>query len=116
MVEEGLGSDFPHLSLLDSLNIAYIIRAKPSDHKFMFKWFVMMMLIMRVFLIDQVQQLCRPTYQKARQHTGPFKVLLERIRNMIQLGVLTDWKTLFMSIANPEQRAPSTQDWVFHLK
>jgi len=35
-VEDGLGPNFPHLSLLDSLNIAYIIEAKPGDHKFMF--------------------------------------------------------------------------------
>ncbi|MCF6298698.1 MAG: hypothetical protein L3J01_02350 [Thiomicrorhabdus sp.] len=38
VVEDGLGSNFPHLSLLDSLNIAYIIGAKPGDHKFMFEW------------------------------------------------------------------------------
>ena len=37
VVEDGLGSNFPHLSLLDSLNIAYIIGAKPGDHAFMFK-------------------------------------------------------------------------------
>jgi hypothetical protein len=36
VVEDGLGSNFPHLSLLDSLNINYIIGAKPGDHKFMF--------------------------------------------------------------------------------
>ncbi len=61
--------------------------------------------IMRAFLIDQVQQLCSPTYQKARQHAGPFKVLFERIRNVIQLGVLTNGQTLSIYIANPEQRA-----------
>ncbi len=38
VVEDGLGSNFPHLSLLDSLDIAYIIGAKPGDHKFMFEW------------------------------------------------------------------------------
>jgi len=36
VVEDGLGSNFPHLSLLDSLNMAYIIGAKPGDHQFMF--------------------------------------------------------------------------------
>ncbi len=38
IVKGGPGSNFPHLSLLDSLNIAYIIGAKPEDHAFMFKW------------------------------------------------------------------------------
>ena len=36
VVEDGLGSNFPHLSLLDSLDMAYIIGAKPGDHKYMF--------------------------------------------------------------------------------
>jgi len=38
VVEDGLGSNFPHLSLLDSLNMSYIIGAKPGDHQFMFDW------------------------------------------------------------------------------
>jgi len=38
VVEDGLGSNFPHLALLDSLNMSYIIGAKPGDHKFMFDW------------------------------------------------------------------------------
>ena len=38
VVEDGLSSNFPHLSLLDLLNIAYIIGAKPGDHKAMFKY------------------------------------------------------------------------------
>ncbi|VAW90126.1 hypothetical protein MNBD_GAMMA18-594 [hydrothermal vent metagenome] len=74
------------------------------------------MLMMLAFLIDQVQQLCRSAYQKARQHAGAFKVLFERIRNLIQTGVFVDWETLFTYIANPEQRAPPSQDWVFQLK
>ena len=224
VVEDGLGSNFPHLSLLDSLKIAYIIGAKPGDHKFMFEWMndlepethtqqdpdgkrhefryyhdvplndsnndyrvnvlsyteinskgkkqhftwvtklaintgnvyeimragrarwrienetfntlknqgyhfehnyghgkknlcsVMTMLMMLAFLIDQVQQLCSSAYQKARQHAGAFKVLFERIRNLIQTGVFVDWETLFTYIANPKQRAPPNQDWVFQLK
>ncbi len=224
VVEDGLGSNFPHLSLLDSLNIAYIIGAKPGDHKFMFSFLndlepethtqqesdgthhefryyhnvplndsnsdyrvnvlsytetnkkgkkqqftwvtklainagnvyeimragrarwrienetfntlknqgyhfehnyghgkeslcsVMTMLMMLAFLIDQVQQLCSPSYQKARQHAGAFKVLFERIRTLIQVGVFVDWATLFTYIANPDQRAPPTKEWVFQLK
>lgn len=38
IVEDGLASNFPHLSLLDSLNMAYVIGAKPGDHKYLFDW------------------------------------------------------------------------------
>jgi len=76
----------------------------------------MTMLMMLAFLIDQVQQLCSSSYQKARQHVGPFKVLFECIRTLIRFGVFTDWETLLASICNPSQRAPPTPDWVFQLK
>jgi len=52
---------------------------------------VMTILMLLACLIDQVQQLCSSTYQKARQHSGPFKVLFERIRAFTELGVFTDW-------------------------
>lgn len=38
IVEDGLASNFPHLSLLDSLNMDYIIGVKPGDHKYLFDW------------------------------------------------------------------------------
>jgi hypothetical protein len=38
IVEDSLGSNFPHLSLLDSLNMNYIIGVKPGDHKYLFDW------------------------------------------------------------------------------
>lgn len=38
IVEDGLGSNYPHLSLLDELNLQYIIGAKPGDHDFLFDW------------------------------------------------------------------------------
>lgn len=38
IVEDGLASNFPHLSLLDSLKMNYIIGAKPGDHKYLFEW------------------------------------------------------------------------------
>lgn len=224
VVEDGLGSNFPHLSLLDSLNIAYIIGAKPGDHKFMFSFLekraaeshtyqepdgalhefryyhdiplndanqdyrvnvlsytetnkkgkkqhftwvtklaittdnvyeimragrarwrienetfntlknqgyhfehnyghgkenlcsVMTMLMMLAFLIDQVQQRCSSAYQEARKHAGAFKVLFERMRTLIHMGVFIDWETLFIYIANPGQRAPPLKDWTFQLK
>jgi Transposase DDE domain len=38
VVEDGLGSNYPHLSLLDSLKINYIIGVKPGDHEYLFDW------------------------------------------------------------------------------
>jgi hypothetical protein len=38
IVEDGLGSNYPNLSLLDSLNLEYIIGVKPGDHSFLFDW------------------------------------------------------------------------------
>jgi hypothetical protein len=42
IVEDGLASNFPHLSLLDSLNMPYIIGVKPGDHGYLFDWIGMM--------------------------------------------------------------------------
>lgn len=38
IVEDGLGSNAPHLSLLDSLKMNYVIGVKPGDHKYLFNW------------------------------------------------------------------------------
>lgn len=38
IVEDGLASNFPHLSLLDSLKMQYVIGVKPGDHKYLFDW------------------------------------------------------------------------------
>ena len=38
IVEDALASNYPHLSLLDSLNMNYIIGVKPGDHKYLFDW------------------------------------------------------------------------------
>ena len=38
IVEDGLASNFPHLSLLDSLNMQYVIGVKPGDHTYLFDW------------------------------------------------------------------------------
>ena len=38
IVEDGLASNYPHLSLLDSLNMSYIIGVKPGDHAYLFDW------------------------------------------------------------------------------
>jgi hypothetical protein len=38
IVEDGLASNQPHLSLLDSLKLQYIIGVKQGDHAFLFDW------------------------------------------------------------------------------
>lgn len=38
IVEDGLASNYPHLSLLDELKLEYIIGVKPGDHSFLFDW------------------------------------------------------------------------------
>ena len=38
VVEDGLASNYPHLSLLDSLEMNYVIGVKPGDHAYLFDW------------------------------------------------------------------------------
>lgn len=38
VVEDGLASNYPHLSLLDSLKMNYVIGVKPGDHSYLFEW------------------------------------------------------------------------------
>jgi len=38
VVEDALASNYPHLSLLDSLSMDYIIGVKPGDHVCLFDW------------------------------------------------------------------------------
>lgn len=38
IVEDGLASNYPHLSLLDSLSMQYIIGVKRGDHTYLFDW------------------------------------------------------------------------------
>lgn len=38
IVEDALAANFPHLSLLDSLNMSYIIGVKQADHTYLFDW------------------------------------------------------------------------------
>lgn len=214
VVEDGLASNYPHLSLLDSLKMQYIIGVKPGDHEYLFDWIkdlkhdshkqedsngithnfqyyshvplndkhydyrvnvlcyteekpngkkqtfswvtqlplteknvyevmragrarwrienetfntlknqgynfehnyghgyknlcsVMTMLMTLAFLIDQVQQLCCKSYQKARKHVGVFSVLFNEIRTLIQYAVWSSFHELLTFIGEPENRAP----------
>ncbi len=38
VIEDGLASNYPHLSMLDLLNLQYIIGVKEGDHAFLFDW------------------------------------------------------------------------------
>jgi len=214
VVEDGLASNYPHLSLIDSLNMNYIIGVKPGDHKYLFDWIkdlkhkshiqenpdgivhefhyysnvplneehhqyrvnvlryteikangkkqefswvtrlvltkentyevmragrsrwrienetfnclknqgynfnhnyghgyknlcsVMTMLMMLVFLIDQVQQLCCKTYQKARNKVGIFSVLFFEICTLIKYAIWPNFNQLLYFIGEPQNRAP----------
>ncbi len=65
------------------------------------------------FLIDQLQQLCCKVFQKARQTSGAFKVLYEKIRVLIRYGVWGSFQQLLSFIGNPQSRPPPGQHrWV----
>ena len=38
IVEDGLASNQPHLTYLDSLNLQYVIGVKQGDHAYLFDW------------------------------------------------------------------------------
>lgn len=38
VVEDSLSSNYPHLALLDSLKMQYVIGVKPGDHEYLFDW------------------------------------------------------------------------------
>lgn len=38
VVEDALAANYPHLSLLDSLNMSYVIGVKEGDHGYLFDW------------------------------------------------------------------------------
>lgn len=38
IVEDALAANYPHLSLLDSLNMNYIVGVKEGDHAYLFEW------------------------------------------------------------------------------
>lgn len=38
VIEDGLASNYPHLSWLDELKMQYIIGVKPGDHAYLFDW------------------------------------------------------------------------------
>ena len=38
VIEDALAANYPHLSLLDELNIEYVIGIKSGDHEFLFDW------------------------------------------------------------------------------
>jgi len=217
IVEDGLASNFPHLSLLDELKMDYIIGIKPGDHTYLFDWIrdlkaqqytyrdeqgtqhefecyqdvplndanyhyrvntmvyteikssgkrqcfswvtklsitqanamqimraararwhienetfntlknqgynfshnyghgyenlcsVMTLLMLLAFLIDQVQQLCCKSYQKARAHVGRFAGLFEFARSLIILFVWESFHQLWVFIGDPDNRAPPDQ-------
>src|SRR5579883_2074488 len=79
VVEDGLASNVPHLSDLQTLNMRYIIGVKPSDHKFLFD------------LANQSDCI------EHRHHTDDGKTHYYRYLNQVQLNKKhPDFKTNFL--------------------
>ena len=38
IVEDGLAANYPHLSLIESLRMDYLVGVKPGDHRYLFDW------------------------------------------------------------------------------
>jgi hypothetical protein len=38
VIEDALAANYPHLSLLDELELSYIVGVKPGDHQYLFDW------------------------------------------------------------------------------
>lgn len=71
------------------------------------------MLMLLSFLMDQVQQLCSHSYQKARKHAGTFRVLFEKMRVLIEYAVWESFEQLLIFIGDPDHRAPPDQaKWI----
>ena len=213
ILEDGLASNYPHLSLLDELKLQYVIGVKEGDHKYLFDWIkyakgneveitinkvkhkfryvndvplndnhvdyrvnvleyweekpsgrvqhfswvtsfeitdknvhelmkagrarwkienetfntlknqgynfehnyghgknnlcsVMTMLMLLAFLIDQVQQLCCKSYQKAKEKAGSFRELFIEKRVLFQYVVWETWQNMYETIISPSQHPP----------
>jgi hypothetical protein len=59
----------------------------------------LMVLMMLVFLIDQVQLLCCKTYQKALEQAGAFYRLWQEFKSLISKLVITSWDDLIAASA-----------------
>jgi hypothetical protein len=79
IVEDGLASNFPHLSLLDSLNRQYVIGVKPGDHNDLFDW-----------IKDS-----KPMVHQYTDDVGTLRGLFEKVHNRIDIGVWESWHHLY---------------------
>lgn len=84
IVEDGLASNFPHLSLLDSLNMQYIIGVKQSDHAYLFDW-----------IKDLKPMIHQQTDEKGTQHEfhAYTNVPLNDANHEYRVNVLEYWET-----------------------
>lgn len=67
---------------------------------------VMSTLMVLSFLIDQVQQLCCKSYQKARELRGSLRSLFEFLRPLLQLFAWDSFAQVWDFIGNPNDRSP----------
>ncbi len=61
---------------------------------------VLSMLMMLAFLIDQVQLLCSPQFQKAKKATRIWSILWSEMQFIFRRLILTGWSQLFDIIAD----------------
>jgi hypothetical protein len=84
IVEDGLASNYPHLSLLDSLHMDYVIGVKSGDHAFLFDW---------------IKDLKSPTHTQIDEHstehvfTYHTNVPLNDVNYDYRVNVLEYWET-----------------------
>jgi hypothetical protein len=59
---------------------------------------ILCMLMMLAFLIDQVQEVCCPLFQRCKKIAGSYFDLWESMRNLFRYVRLSDWETLYLII------------------
>lgn len=67
-------------------------------------------LLMLVFLIDQLQQLCSPQFQAALQHCERKLYLWNRMKQYFVVLCFTNWADFFEALSTPSKRRPYRND------
>ena len=61
----------------------------------------MAMIMMLIFLIDQIQMIASNVFKLAKKKEGSFSALWEAMRSFFKHVILTSWHDLMYQIANP---------------
>jgi hypothetical protein len=84
IVEDGLAANYPHLYLLDSLNMQYIVGVKPGDHTYLFSWIKDLKPMSHQYIDD-----AGTTHEFHAYHDVP----LNDAHHDYRVNVLTYWET-----------------------